>query len=257
MFERVVFGYVRRVSGWVVAATALAFYPGIGLLLPMWLDLSGSWFISVNLLAATAAAVLGMGWLAIQLEASHRRHLVDWTTNLRLLTSEEFEWLAGEVFRREGWAVRETGHQDRSDGNIDLELTRGRETRLVQCKRWQAWQVQVGDIRAFAGTLLREGINGAHGTFVTLSTFNRYAEEEARRMGMELIDGRQLYERIEAVRRAEPCPVCGQAMTLDRSPHGWWFRCVTAGCKGKKDLGAEAARVVDLLTEPSASSGGG
>ena len=40
--------------------------------------------------------------------------------------------------------------RDRPDGNI-VRLTRGPEKWLVQCKRWQSWQVQVDDIGAFAG----------------------------------------------------------------------------------------------------------
>ena len=37
-------------------------------------------------------------------------------------------------------------------------------------------------------------------------------------------------------------------MTLDHSPRGWWFHCSVAGCTGKRDLGREPARVVQLLT---------
>ena len=176
-FDRALSWYVTRVSGRLVAITALVFYPVLGLFVPLVLGWSTTNLISINFFGVTMAAVFSLGWLVVRIEANRRRHLVEWTGNLRLLTSEEFEWLVGELFRREGWAVRETGHQDRPDGNIDLELTRGPEKRLVQCKRWQSWQVQVDDIRAFAGALLREGIYGAQGTFVTLSTFNRYAED--------------------------------------------------------------------------------
>lgn len=63
------------------------------------------------------------------------RHLVEWTTDIRLLDSTEFEWLVGELYRREGWAVDHVGRSDGPDGNIDLVLTRGRERRIVQCKR--------------------------------------------------------------------------------------------------------------------------
>jgi hypothetical protein len=36
--------------------------------------------------------------MAVRVEAGHRRHLVEWTTNLRHLDAAEFEWLVGEVF---------------------------------------------------------------------------------------------------------------------------------------------------------------
>ena len=38
-------------------------------------------------------------------------------------------------------------------------------------------------------------------------------------------------------------------MLLGRSSRGWWFRCVTPGCGGKRDLGRNPGRAVELLTE--------
>ena len=54
--------------------------------------------------------------------------------------------------------------------------------------------------------------------------------------------------RLEAVRKVEPCPRCGESMLLGRSAHGWWFRCVATGCSGKRDLGNEPGRAVEFLT---------
>jgi hypothetical protein len=84
-----------------------------------------------NLVGVVIAAVIGMGWTEAILGAVHRRHLVDWTTELRHLNSTEFEWLVGEVFRREGWSIRETGRVDGPDGNIDLVLRRKGEQSIV------------------------------------------------------------------------------------------------------------------------------
>ncbi len=39
-------------------------------------------------------------------------------------------------------------------------------------------------------------------------------------------------------------------MALDRSQHGWWFRCIANGCAGKRDLDREPALAVELLTRP-------
>lgn len=249
-FDSALTAFVTKVPGRLVALTALFFYPILGLLLPLALGWSTLNLISLNFFGVTFAALVSLGWLTVRLEASHRRHLVEWTTNLRLLSSEEFEWLVGELYRRDGWTVRERGRQDAPDGNIDLELRKGRERRLVQCKRWTSHLVGVNDIRAFAGALLREGTDGAHGDFVTLSGFNKYAQREADSMRMTLVDGRELYQRVEAARRVEPCPSCSSPMLLDRSLHGWWFRCTAAGCSGKRNLDADPARAVDLLTQP-------
>jgi hypothetical protein len=109
--------------------------------------------------------------------------------------------------------------------------------------------VGVDDIRAFAGTLLRENATGHSGIFVTLSDFTEAAREEAKRTGLTLIGRREVYAHIERVRRAEPCPNCQAPMLLDRSHHGWWFRCTSAGCTGKRNLDHEPALALDLLTE--------
>lgn len=179
----------------------------------------------------------------------YRRHLIEWTSDLRRLDSEEFEWLVGEAFRREGWKVEERGRREGPDGNIDLEVTRNGVRRIVQCKRWASWLVEVDDVRAFGGTLMREGLAGSSGVFVTLSDFTQQARAEADSIGLELVDNRELFARVEKVRREEPCSLCGAPMVLARSSRGWWFRCVAPGCSGKRDLGADPARAIELLTD--------
>jgi HJR/Mrr/RecB family endonuclease len=245
--DRAIFAFVRRVSGRVVALVALAFYPGFALVMPLAFGWTPSWLINANLIGVMFAALVSLGWLFVQMEAKDRRHLLEWTTDLRHLTAQEFEWLVGELFRREGWTVKETGSQDGPDGNVDLELTKGRVRRLVQCKRWTSAHVGVDHVRAFAGTLHRERLR--EGAFVTFSQFTEQAVQEAGINGIELIDGRELYRRIERVRRSEPCPNCQNPMVLDRSQHGWWFRCNAAGCSGKRNLDGEPARAVELLTQ--------
>jgi restriction endonuclease Mrr len=88
------------------------------------------------LMGTLLAGSFVLAWFGVQVLAQRRRHLVEWTTDLRLLDAAEFEWLVGEVFRREGWAVEETGSQDGPDGNIDLRLTKAGARFIVQCKRW-------------------------------------------------------------------------------------------------------------------------
>lgn len=249
LLERLILGVATRVSGRAAAVIALCLYAGVGLLLPLSLHWSVLWLVSLNVMGTSFAAAVALGWLGVQVQAQSRRHLVEWTTDLRLLDAAEFEWLVGELFRREGWRVEETGRHDGPDGNIDLRLSKGGQRCLVQCKRWTSWLVGVDDVRAFAGTLLREGLTGSDGIFVTLSDFTHQARDEAKKTSMTLIDNRDLYSRVERVRRAEPCPKCQAPMALDRSTRGWWFRCVTQGCSGKRDLGKDPARAVELLTQ--------
>jgi len=93
LLERAVLGLVTRLSGWIVAVIALLFYPGAGLLLPLALHWSTGALVEANLLGTVLAGVISLGWLSAQIEAAKRRHLVEWTTDLRLLSAEEFEWL--------------------------------------------------------------------------------------------------------------------------------------------------------------------
>ena len=111
--------------------------------------------------------------------------------------------------------------------------------------RW----VGVDEVRNFIGTLTREKLPPSAGIFVTLSHFNQHATAEASAAGLQLIDNVELLARVEKVRRAELCDVCRQPMLLDHSLHGWWFRCVTNGCSGKRHLDKDPGRAVALLTE--------
>lgn len=248
--DRFMLWFVQRFPPGVVALVALLFYPGIALVLPMTLGWSGTGLAAVNLFGTFSAAGIVIWWLIVQLAARDRRHLLEWTTDLRLLDGQEFEWFVGEVFRREGWKVTERGRQDAPDGNIDLDLARNGERRLVQCKRWSAAPVNVNEIRNFGGTLAREKLPTSSGIFVTSSYFNTFAVAEAKALEIELMDSADLHRRAGAVRRPEPCPVCHQPMTLDHSIHGWWFRCTTPGCSGKRDLDRDPGRAIAILTEP-------
>ena len=235
--------------GPAVAVVAAFLYVGIGLVLPLSLGWPKWALVEANLVGTMLAAVVGCGWLMVRVEAGNRRRLVEWTTDLRLLDASEFEWLVGEVFRREGWAVRETGRQDGPDGNIDLRLTRDGATKIVQCKRWTAKPVGVDQIRMFLGTLMREKLPAGAGLFVTLSSFTEQARLEARQAELAIVDHHGLFQRIENVRRREQCPLCSASMILGRSQHGWWLRCVADGCQGKRDLSSDPGRAVELLIQ--------
>lgn len=247
--ERVLLWVVTHVPPRGIALIAGLLYFGVGLAIPLALELPTAWLVSLNVMGTSFAAVILFFWFVVQLEARDRRKLLEWTSDLRLLDSREFEFFVGEVLRREGWSVTERGRQQGPDGNIDLGLRRGKERRIVQAKRWQSWLVGVDEIRAFAGTLVRESLPSSAGIFVTLSSFSDQAVSEAKVIGIELVDGRELYARAEKVRRPVLCGICDGRMVFDRSVHGWWYRCVTPACVGKRDLGSDPVRALALLNE--------
>ncbi len=234
--ERLLVAVAKRASDRGIVALASGSYAGIGLAIPLGLGWTIPWLVAANVFGTMLAGLLLIVWIAVVVQSGRRRNLIEWSTDLRRLDAREFEWLVGETFRREGWNVEEQGQHGRPDGGIDLVMTRGRERALVQCKRWTAWQVGVDDIRSFAGVLSREKLGSDSGVFVTLSSFTEQAIAEAKHLRMALIDNVDLYARVERVRRPEPCSKCGSPMILDRSPRGWWFRCVASGCDGKRDI---------------------
>ena len=251
--ERFFWAVATRISGRTVVVLVLLLYAGGGLALPLALHWSVLNLVEANVLATMLAGLVILGWLLVQLEAQlkarDRRHLLDWTTDLRLLTGEEGEWLLRELFEREGWTVQHTGSQERPDGNIDLDMIREGRRAIVQCKFWQRNRVGIRQVREFGGTLLREGLRGGDGIFVTIADIREDARAEAKKIGITLVDKADLHSRIEKVRRPESCPICQKPMRLDHSSQGWWFHCVS-GCPGKRDLGRDPGRAVDLLTQP-------
>ena len=248
--ERLILWVVTHVPPRGIAILAGILYFGVGLALPLGLGWSILYVVGFNFMGTVLGGALLVFWFLVQLEARDRRNLLEWSSDLRLLDSQEFEFFCGEVLRREGWVVTQRGRRGAPDGNVDLEIRRGSDRRIVQVKRWQSWLVEVDDIRVFAGTLVREGLPGSGGIFVTLSDFSDQATAEAKTIGIELVDGVDLYARAEKVRRPVICEVCDGRMVLDRSVHGWWYRCVTPGCAGKLDLGADPVRALALLNEP-------
>lgn len=152
---------------------------------------------------------------------------------LRNMSWREFEMLVGEAFRMKGYAVTETGGGG-ADGGIDLELRKGGEVFLVQCKQWRAFKVSVNIVRELFGVMAAQGATG--GFVVTSGVFTADAQDFAKGRNIDLIDGTALKVMIERARAArsvaapaskpaaqtytpapaqasEPaCPRCGGAM---------------------------------------------
>lgn len=239
---------------------AVVVYVVWGLALPVLLGAGMLGLVSFVTEGTVFAAVVLFVRAIPFVEGRLRRQQLQLATELRRLSGREFEALVHELFQREGWDVTPTGGHGQPDGNIDLILRRGIHTRLVQCKQWSARDVGVDEVRQLGGTLLRQGLTGADGILVTSSGFYPTATTEARSIGIELIDGDTLVDRLHGVGASDLlqhpsqsdvwlCPDCKTAMTLDRSAYGWWLRCPNYGngCNGKHDLGKDNRRVVERL----------
>ena len=137
------------------------------------------------------------------------------------MTWQEFEGLAAEAFRKEGYRVVERGG-DGPDGGIDLELHQGSDKYLVQCKQWKVSKVGVATVRELYGVMTAERAVG--GFVVASGAFTDDAKAFAEGRSIRLVDARKLRAMIgSAAVQKEPvaqsagsvapaCPKCGSSM---------------------------------------------
>lgn len=116
----------------------------------------------------------------------------------------------GEVYRRQGYRVVETGGGG-ADGGIDLKLVKNGETWLVQCKRWRQEKVGVKVARELFGVVASERATG--GILITTSTFTPEAESFGRGKPLRLIAGEELLRMVEGVRKGGGSPATPPAAT--------------------------------------------
>lgn len=108
------------------------------------------------------------------------------------LSWQEFEMLIGEMFRNQGFSVKETAKG--ADGGVDLELRKADELSLVQCKQWRATKVGVSVVRELFGVMAARG--AVHGYVVTTGGFTSEARKFAQGRNITLIDGQVVEHEI-------------------------------------------------------------
>jgi len=135
-----------------------------------------------------------------------------------------FEGRVAEHYRRQGYKVERVGHGGAHfDGGIDLELRRGDEYIVVQCKRENAYQVTHNVGHELIGVMCTQGATGA--IVVNSGEFTDAARRSARREPrLTLVDGdevRQWFPELASA-AAEPLwePVGGRPTAPARGPRG-------------------------------------
>lgn len=116
------------------------------------------------------------------------------------MTWQDFETLTGEVFRGQGYAVKEMGGGG-PDGGIDLILRKSGRKYLVQCKHYRKGSVGVSVVRELAGAAVREKAYGI--IIVTVGKFTREAQRFASGLSIRLIDGETLLDLSNRERSAQ------------------------------------------------------
>ncbi len=155
-----------------------------------------------------------------------------WLDNQKILAMmrgmhpSEFEKFIAEMFAALGYETEVVG--GKSDGGIDIEMTKGGRRYVVQCKKFITRKVRPTDVRDFFGAMIGRNADGK-GFFVTTNIFTTEAELFAEGKPLELIDGLELVSlvrqngmlgkipaasSIPAVSaKRESCPACGGVLT--------------------------------------------
>lgn len=187
---------------WVSATLAAIAYVGIrwGLLL---VRSDNPFFQSIIPALAKLAWIpaLALGIIAVfsAILAKQKRALVNGQTGLASLQNlswKEFEWLVGEVYRKQGYTVEEFLGGG-ADGGIDLILRKNGGTWLVQCKQWRTQAVGAPTIREIFGLVAHHRANGA--IVITSGRFTREAHAFAEGKMLELIDSPKLLALVRSV----------------------------------------------------------
>ena len=113
--------------------------------------------------------------------------VADW---LNGLDWRDFEFEVAILFAQMGynaWATGRTG-----DGGVDVRALRGNEKVVIQCKHWKRQNVGVEIVQAIHTTKEKE--NASLAVIVTSSNLEPVAYREARRCGVEVIEGCKLVE---------------------------------------------------------------
>jgi restriction system protein len=187
-------GYIaiRHGIGWYLGSTNNLYLSGLGKLAATGIYAPLGWMLLIGCWIAALASFIGRG---------RRRQLLDSQTgidSLQHMSWRQFEQLAGEAFRRQGYAVEETGLGG-ADGGIDLLLRKDGQTTLVQCKQWQNRQVGVKVVREMYGLLIHH--QAAAVKIVALGDYTSEARRFAQGKPIELIHGGELIATVRSLQK--------------------------------------------------------
>ena len=127
--------------------------------------------------------------------------------SIRNLSWQDFERYVGEVYRRKGYAIEETGLGG-ADGGIDLIVRKNGEKFLVQCKH-QRSKVGVSVARELLGVVVEHGAAG--GKLVVSGEFTADAWQYAAQPKLELIDGEKLVSLVGCIKGISVSPAGEEA----------------------------------------------
>jgi restriction system protein len=181
---------IRHGVGWYLGSINNPYTSGLGKLAATGIYAPLGWILLAGCWIAALVSFVGR---------RSRRHLLDKQTGIDSLLQmnwRQFEQLAGEAFRRQGYAVEETGLGG-PDGGIDLILRKSGQTTLVQCKQWRNRQVGVSVVREMYGLLIDQ--QAAAVKIVAIGDYTPDAHRFAQGKPIELIHGGELIAMVRSL----------------------------------------------------------
>src|SRR5713101_6361585 len=141
----------------------------------------------------------------------YRAAAIDHTGDIAALRKKpwgEFDTIVGQVFRSQGYLVKERGGFKRDHG-VDLIAQRGKERVLIQCKHWLAWKVGEGQIKELYADVKTQEFS--EGWLVTCGRFTEFARSWAKGNAIRLIDGESLVQLIQLAGISDRPPAPAEA----------------------------------------------
>jgi len=135
---------------------------------------------------------------------------------LRGMRWHEFEVLAGDAFRLQGYSVSALGPEAGDDG-ADLVLRRNGKTLLVAYRHWNVASVGAEAVHDLREMVKEHGADG--GLLLTLGRFSPQAQSAAQASGIEPKDGTWLVpviQQAQATRDAQTAPAPLEARPRNR-----------------------------------------
>lgn len=222
---------------WVSVCVATTIYVALMFIVPS-ITFNGIFVKNLAQLAPRfawmAAAIFLLPAAGSAIQSFRKRRMFDRQSgieSIRSLSWKQFEELLGEAFRRQGYSVQENTYAG-PDGGIDLTIKRDGNVYLVQCKQWRAAKVNVKVVREMLGLVTAHGAQGA--IIVTSGMFTQEAKSFASGKSIDLVEGRQLVDMVQAVQgrpvvSANATAVGRQPGTVSERPTASVKRCPRCG----------------------------
>lgn len=254
-FEKAVFNWFSRRSDLVAAASPFVVFfvvLGIGLPIlaavfhrPVWpITAFGSWLLFLGTLAGIGlylTTIVSVGAVFVRTRRFKLLELHQTMRDIQAMSWREFEDLVTAYFDANGYQADHLG-RDTADGGVDVVVTRGGQTWLVQCKHYRSQWIEEKPLRELLGVVTSR--RAAGGIFIACGVFDEEALAFAKaNPTLQLIGGEQLRDLVEeTVRRHKPetatlCPICGGSMRTTEGRYGQFLGCANfPSCKGWRRL---------------------